>query len=242
MVGIGAFFFVAGTTFGLLLRAPDWWEAVLSALTIMLATFLGAKYAFSLTEKSNRKREAENEVTAANRVIFSLTRMRNNFAIVWRQVIDPYKSDSFREFYIQPTSSLGVFVPHTASEVQPFFHSSEPFLINELMNLEMEIVTTLEWMERRNQVHIDLQRKLENKSIEPGEELTLETIRESVGPGLVVQLKSLTEQWIQGVDDVIKICDKLIPRLNKVLHLNFPSQQVFSMIPPTPNNSQPEDG
>ncbi|OHB74855.1 MAG: hypothetical protein A2Z25_09180 [Planctomycetes bacterium RBG_16_55_9] len=124
LVGIAVFFFVAGTTFGLLLRAPDWWKAVLSALTTMLATFLGAKYAFSLTEKSNRKREAEDKVSAANRVIFNLIRMRNNFATVRSQIIDPYKSDSFREFYIQPTSSLGIFESHTVSEVQPFFHSS----------------------------------------------------------------------------------------------------------------------
>jgi hypothetical protein len=232
LLGIAVFFFVAGTTFGLLLRAPDWWEAVLSALITMLATFLGAKYAFSLTEKSNRKREDEDKVSAANRVIFNLIRIRNNFATVRRQIINPYKSNSFREFYIQPTSSLGKFESHSILEVQPFFHSSEPLLLNELTNLEMEIVTTLEWMEHRNQTHIDLQRRLEKESIESGEELTLKTIRKVVGSGLVVQLKSLTDQWIQGVDNVIEECDQLIPRLNKVLHMNFPSQKVFSMIPP----------
>ena len=236
LLGVAVLAFAAGVATGTALNAPNWWEAILSASTTMLATFLGAWYAFSLTEKSDRLREAGEAVLAANRVVFALIRMRNGFATVRTQIINPHRSSPHRQYFIQPTSSLGKFEPHSIAEVQSFFDPRDQLLLNELMDLEMEIVTTLEWMERRSQAHIDLQQRLDAASLKPDAVIPPEVLANVVGPGLIARLTSLTDQWIQGVDDVIEGCDKILPRLSSVLHRKFPSHPVVRMIPPTQND------
>jgi hypothetical protein len=234
LVGLAVLAFAAGLAVGISFRAPNWWEAILSASTTMVATFLGAWYAFSLTEKSDRVREAGEAVTAANRVVLSLIRTRNNLSTVRKQIIDPHRSTTHREYFIQPTSSLGKFEPHSIVEVQPFADPSDPLLLNEVMDLEMEIVTTLEWMERRSEAHLELQQKLDAASKDQIAFIPPGTLTRIAGPALIARLKSLTDQWIQGVDDVIEGCDKLIPRLSSALHRKYPSHPVLRMLPPKP--------
>jgi len=224
--------FAAGLAVGVSLSAPDWWEAILTAATTMLATFLGAWYAFSLTEKSARRREAEEAVEAANRVVFSLIRIRNNLAAVRKQIIDPHRSTQHREYFVQPTASLGTYEPHSIVEMHPFADDSDPLLLNEVMDLDMEIVTTLEWMDRRSAAHLQLQERLDAASVSPNASTPPDALAKIAGPAFVARLKSLTDQWIQGVDDIIDGCDKVLPRLSAVIHRKYPSLPALRMLPP----------
>ncbi|HEX5338037.1 MAG TPA: hypothetical protein VFW53_06340, partial [Gallionella sp.] len=210
----------------------NYWEAILTASTTMLATFLGAWYAFSLTEKSARRRDEEKAVEAANRVVFSLIRIRNNLATVRKQIIEPHRSTQHREYFIQPTASLGTYEPHGIVEMHPFADDSDPLLLNEVMDLEMEIVTTLEWMDRRSAAHLQFQERLDAASISPNAPIPPEDLVRIAGSAFIAQLKSLTDQWIQGIDDSIDGCDNILPRLSAVIHRKYPSLPVLRMSPP----------
>ena len=224
-----------GTSF----NAPNSWESLLGAVTTMVATFLGAWYAFVLTEKAEQRRELLEAVQSANRVTFSLIRVRNNLAAVRAQIYMPFKSHPQRQYYIQPTSSLAAtFKPHTITEVQPFFNAQDPLLVNELMNLEMEIVTTFEWMDRRSEVHIETQRRMDAASLRQDMVIPEEILVSVVGARLMSQLKDLTDQSIMGVDDIIGSCDKMIPRLNSALKQKYPGHQVLSMRAPAQEAAQ----
>lgn len=220
---------VAGLAVGLSFGAPDWFEPVLGGLVTMVATFIGARYAFYLTEQREHLKSDEANVELGNKVIFSLILARNNFATIRRQAINEARPLPDRHLRILPSGSLGSYQMHTVAEALQFISPSDPLIVNELTQLEMEIVTTLQWIERRSEKHIEFQNRMDNVDLGPDETITLEDLKRRVGPRLYAQLKSLTDDMIEGIDRSIETCDRLIPRLNGALRAKYPKQKILRM-------------
>jgi len=218
-----------GVVVGLSLDATSMFEPILGAIVTMAATFIGAWYAFHLAQRSEAEKEEAAIAEAGNHVIFKLGRVRNNFSTLRRQLIEPYQNHPFRAFYILPTSSLGSYEVSALSDLAGFFDSSDPLLVNELMNLEMEIVTTLEWIDRRSDVHTEAQHRLDSRSVPETSFMQLEQLQQFIGFRLAQQLQSLTDDMITGVDAIVAGCERLIPRLNARLRAKYPKQTALRM-------------
>jgi hypothetical protein len=81
----------------------DWWQIILSIITTILATFVGASVAFYWERRNKENEKIQDQLASANRAIFILSRQYNILNQLKKQIIDPVRNSSAAWIKMRPT-------------------------------------------------------------------------------------------------------------------------------------------
>lgn len=208
------------------------WKIILSPLATLLATFLGALFAFMLQNKREKDKELNNNVAALNKVQINLVQQLNALTIFNKDFIQPYKD--------HPLNWVAVpAAPHRnyshlkidGGSLSFLIEKDSSFLISKILVTEEHFQEVMNLINIRSEAHVGkLQKKLEQIGFKEGEpfEKSLEDVENFLGVCLVGEMKRLTTGLISTTENAIKAHEEMIKEIKAIGTKIFPKKRVLS--------------
>lgn len=226
MLGVGA---------GLIIRNKDWSNFLTSyipALATLVAAYYGAKFAFEFQNQKELENEKKHNLIAANKAIFTLSRMANDLFVYQRDYINPVRDDKEVFLELRPTS-------HYDKELFKLDIESLSFLLNtDFRNLLSEVaieveryISAIEAINLRSNIHLhEIQPKLERAGFKSGLSITITDadLEIILGNRLLSMLKETTDQVITHVDSTIESLKLVADRLKDSMKSIYPDQKIIT--------------
>lgn len=216
-----------------MIEGIEFWSSLLVTTgATLIAAYGGAKYAFTIQNKSNKEqRDAEN-LAAGNMALFMLMRYHNKFLNIERQMIGSMRTHPHRHHFIRPSLvGEGESLQFDFSSLS-FIISSHANILGAMSALEQDIKGTFEIIDQRSRIHFEqLQptvERLENERA-PDTGVSVEEVEAALGTKSTSHLKSCTEYMIRGVDRALENSKALSVELGQALLQKFPDAQVIKI-------------
>jgi hypothetical protein len=208
----------------------------LPPLVTLVAAFLGAWTAYLLQEKKERRKEISVQVEAGNRAIFALIRCHNRFLSIQQQAIDEFRQHPARYVAIKPLiGGASCELDLDFDSLSFLFKSEKPNLLNVLSAIQAEVESTILLIEERSNIHCgEVQPKAECGGFRVDRDISLSEIEEVLGYRLTETMKSLTDQLIQFVDQIVKDTGEAVNELSGIMKAEFRGHAIVGMTKPNP--------
>lgn len=204
-------------------------ELLWQALAIAFSAFGGAWCAFLFERRKGRQEESARRYTALRychmallNQYTSLVNLRKQRGVASENVPGHWLTllPSWTSFDVRRLDISGLIFTIT--------ESSDPDLLNRLIVTEQQFFAVAHVAQRRDQLHLRLQDRLAELRNEGhlGRELTLGEIEAAIGPPLVPQLKSLTEQLLSMLNEVPDGQKRRLEELASTTRAMFPDLPV----------------
>lgn len=172
------------------------------ALATLVAAFIGAWFAFRLTDKAHARQTENQNVAAINRALFVVLRQFNAVKNVRDQLIDPVRNEPGR--FIK----MLALMPLDYSALKPDFESISFLLETDKRGLMVDLMlenerfhNVIEGVNERSKLHLEvIQPLLVSAGIREGGEYPLGAMEKALGPQFGPHLKRSTEDAINHID------------------------------------------
>lgn len=235
MLGVGA---------GLIIQNEDWTSFLTSyipALATLVAAFYGAKFAFDFQNKKELEEEKRHNLAAANKAIFTLSRMANSLFLYQRDFINPVRNKPGAYLELRPTANIEK--EFVQLDIEPLH-----FLLDtDFRNLLSEIIIEFERYRLAIEV-INLRSSLHLEEIQPALELagfkaetttlvTNEDIEKILGNRLYSMIKENTTEVIFHVDTTLESLKDIAIRFKESVKTIYPDGKIITFTLPNTQNS-----
>lgn len=216
--------FILGVVLGLLTKIEkDPLELIIPSLTTLLAAFLGAYFAFRFQNKKEEEKKYQKNIEAANRAIFTLTRIINELEVLKRQAIDPFRDRDDKFLSMQP-----FLVPNyddikfDIESLIFLLDTKSPNILGELVVEETRFHQAINTLNTRTELHrYQVQPKLEAAGLKQGGQYNMKDIERALGQRIFMQIQAATDDVIEHFDKTRKsseeLMDKFLQNLNKII-------------------------
>jgi hypothetical protein len=215
--------FISGVILGLLTNIEkDPLELIIPALTTLVAAFLGAYFAFRFQNNREEEKKHQNNVEAANRALFNLSRIINELEVIKKQVIDPVRDRPDRYLAMQP-----FLIPNyddmkfNIDSLTFLLESKSPNILGEILVEETNFHQVINSLNNRSELHrYQVQPILEAAGVRVGGQYLAADIERALGQRIFIQIQNATDNLIEHVDETLvssqKIMDKLVSNLKRI--------------------------
>ena len=205
------------------------------------AAFLGARYAFSLQNTRESKRNLAKNVEAGNHALFQLSRTYQYFKSIRKEYFD-LENDPDRDLLIRPFIGISGFNLRFDFRGLAFlYRSKEPNILNRLAAFQAEVASTLDVIYQRNEIHKQYAQPANEKLFAKYQiSWDAEKVKFLMGLNQSINLKEATDAMIECVKNVTDGAVKLGPELRSILETECPSQPFVSYSPNKGFNRTPE--
>lgn len=213
--------------------------AITGFLATLAAAFFGSKHAFKLqSEENDRKTKAE-QVASANRAIFQLIKLHNEFAAVRRESFRPLLESPTRHLEIKPLLTYPEPISIDFDSLSFLFFSSNPNLLQELAAYQLQSNGTINTLIERGKLHVKAQEIAEEVRDKNTDIVKAEDIENALGMKDTLLLRSFTDHSIYGANEVIEGAQEFIKELGSIFRELFPGHQLITMKKPSPAPQPP---
>jgi hypothetical protein len=221
-------------------------DTVVSGLVTLVAAFVGAWYAFRLSDRDRARQTEREQVAAVNRAQFVLIQQFNGLKMIQSQIIEPVRQHPGRSVAMRPVLPVvGPPVRLDCDSLSFLLETDDRELLFNLLIEQQRFDAALQIMNERSRLHLEvLQPRLATAGIREGEDYSREAVVDAVGNELVVRLERATADAIEHVDKTIESCPVLIAEFYRAMKLRFPKHVVIRLAPEGPSNQplQPTSG
>lgn len=202
------------------------WESVAKDYLPAMATFVAAYAGAAYTSRFERKKSAEDEITAnvaaANIALFTLWAYTNSAFNVKDQIVDPHRHSPGAMIEMQPTfMKESQFVPIKFKSLAFLVKHKQADLLGELSLAESRYLSMMDILKRRSDMHVNiLQPKMEAAKV--GTTVDEHQVRSILGPSHFAMLEELTKGLIHETDKAILLLDKAAGNLVDVMKTHYP--------------------
>ena len=234
--------FILGVGAGWLIQGRHWdifLTSYIPALATLLAAFFGAKYDFLFQNDKELKTEKSNNIIAANKAMFTLSRMANSLYIYQRDVINPQRNNEAAFLELRPTLDMEKELIKLDIEGLYFLLQTEDRnLLGELIIEEKRYRTTIDVINARSKTHLqEVQPVLEKAGFISNSTkiVTHENIEDILGNRLYCVIKQSTEDVIFHVDSTVKSLKQVADKFKDGVKNVYPDIKIISFVLPGQN-------
>jgi len=223
------FSFVFGLALGLIVNLHS--EDLIVGIITLIAAFSGAYFAFKFNERSARRELIENNVKAANKAIFNLISIYNSLGGYRRQYISPFIDNPLRHFAIQPSIGFQKWMKEfDFDDLIYLVESQNPNILNELFEIQAEVITTIDLVEERNEIHYrKIQPAMTKAGIKQGDDVKESQFNSILEEYDISLVKNYTDDLINVVDNILARAEKLIQLMQEINIKMYPTEKIIGM-------------
>jgi hypothetical protein len=204
---------------------------LLAAFGTLVASFVGAWFAFQFAAYQRRQEKRQKEVSAANFALFRLTQMYSEMRLYQKEVVAPYrgKQDAWLNLHVGPKLNKNILF-----NVQDlsFVLERNPAVFADVM-LEQVRYLNLENLisEHRTLVLSQVWPRLEKAGLKVGDGRMNKEIEDIIGPAAVSQLKVTAAGIIEFTDQNLQSLWEAFKKLRTVVKEIYPDQKFIDFKP-----------
>ena len=203
----------------------------ITAVSTLLAAFLGAWFAFQLNERREQRKLRNARKSAVNRGLYAISRMWNNVRMYQKEVIGPAQKS--------PAPWLSMQATVTANYGEVYFPIEELAFMLDDENADLYARLLLE--EQRYQLAIamiteiskitgdELYPKMEALGYRRGQKVNGREVAERLGPALTQKLSDLTSSIITHVDEDIKSLTSIFGEFRVAMTTYFEGEKLVDV-------------
>ena len=207
--------------------------ATAPAFATLIAAFMGAKYAFRLHDEKEKRAADASKIEYANLALFYLIRAYNHFLVIRRQFIDEHTDIETRHFQIMPSIGDAWEPLHFDFHKLSFlFDSSDPNITGRMSVFSQMATSTHSVIEERSRFHMNVVQPKAEEVAGGADTAALGELERALGRRQTAHLRSLTEEMVKGIDDIIAECPDLINDLRKVVAGIYPKARLLKLETP----------
>ncbi|HEY0562107.1 MAG TPA: hypothetical protein VGD04_02170 [Methylophilus sp.] len=236
--------FLLGVGAGLIIQNEDWSSFLTSyipALATLVAAFYGAKFAFEFQNQKELEEEQSHNLAAANKAIFTLSRMANSLFVYQRDFINPVRNKPGAFLELRPTANIEK--EFIKLDIEPLH-----FLLDtDFRNLLSEIIIEYERYRLAIEV-INLRSSLHIEEIQPALEracfkddttimVTSEDLEKILGNRLYSMIRENTTEVIFHVDTTLESLKDVANRFKESVKTIYPDGKIIKFTLPNTQNS-----
>lgn len=200
----------------------------LSSIATLAAAFFGAKFAFQFQQNEKAKELRELQIARASAALQRILRMVNIVGDYKVKIVDPV-----RHMGPAAATKMGATISEDVSrehfdvtELSFMVTKEEQKAVFDLWLEERRFHNLMQVIDRRSKLHRDeYQPVAEAKKLHERGGLTLEALRDEVGPRIIDALTGLTDFILKDVDDTLASMIAAKEKLRAALMLRFPGQR-----------------
>lgn len=190
-------------------------EAIITAITTLIATFSGAFFAFNLNEKKKEKELDEKNIRAGNKLQFELINLYNSFNSYENQFIRKYKFSPARHIKIRPAIGLkDLNFSIDFESIMYLVDSESPELLQELSTFQLKFTSTLELLQSRDDYFLTvISPCMSGAGVSHGSRVTLSDVEKIIGENYSNIMMEFTDQLIESIEELIEESKYLIAKM-----------------------------
>lgn len=209
-------------------------------MATLLAAFLGAWFAFRLQNNREENKKHQENIGAANRALFTLSRFISALEDIKRQVIDPVRDRPDRFVAMLPflISNYDALRFDTKSLTLRFdtksltflLESNSPNLLGELITEENRFHQAINLLSNRSELHRhQVQPLLEAAAVRIGGEHPIADIKKALGARIFTQITMATDDLIEHVDQTLSTSEYLSKRFVVAMKEIYPKSKFITV-------------
>ena len=200
--------------------------ALVTAAAAWPVAYFAAKYAFKLQVDREKRKEDDDTVASANRAILRLIEARRNILAYAERLRSPHLTPRNQHFAVVPAASPVESLAVNLDSLVFILGSKDPNVLYALSSDIAEINSTIEFINSRDQLHSEFQRRTGDQFFGRDEEIDIRAVEAAAGPFLTRVLRQMTEDMIEHIPEAIKASEGSIERLRAVTKEVFPTHKV----------------
>ena len=204
----------------------DLFLALVTAAAAWPVAYFAAKYAFRLQVDREKRKEDDETVGNANKAILRFIEARRNILAYAERLESPYLTPRNQHFAVVPAASPVEPLSLNLDSLVFILGSKDPNLLYELSSAIAEINSTIEFINSRDQMHAEFQRRTGDQFFGTDEVIDIRTVEAAAGPYLTRLLKQMTSDMTQHIPQAVLAAEKSIESLRDVTKELFPSHKV----------------
>ena len=207
-------------------ESSDLIEPALTALSTLVAAFVGAWFAFGLEDRRRARETRDTRVVSTNLAIFSFIRSHNTFINIKSQIIDGFENSPARHHFIKPMISDSLHKLQVDYPSISYLLGTDPNLLGEIAIIEQDVNGTIDVIRERSKLHFEhLQPAIERLQHSGRESITTEEVDAELGPRSAKQLVVATDYMIAGVNRAIESTKRAASTLRDAARKEHPGQK-----------------
>ena len=206
-------------------------STLITAAVTLLATFVGAGFAFRLNDKARARQTVRDQVAAVNRAIFILGRQFNLLKVIQTETIDPFREDPTRFIGMRPSLPVGLESPTLDLDSLSFLLETDAReLLMELLIEQDRFEMALQSMNERSRLHLEVlqPRMAEAGIIEGGR---ADDLLRAIGEPLALRMQNATENTIQQIDKTVESNLEFAEKFRLAMKQLFPKARIIRLLP-----------
>ncbi len=228
LLGVGAGWLIQGRHWDIFLTS------YIPALATLLAAFFGAKYAFQFQNDKELKSEKTNNIIAANKAIFTMSRMANSLYVYQRDFINPLRNKEAAFLELRPTLDIEKELIKLDIEGLYFLLQTENRnLLSELIIEEERYRAAIDAINARSKTHLqEVQPVLEEAGFisNSTKMVTHDEIEKILGNRIYTIIKQSTDDVIFHVDSTIESLKQVADKLKVGVKNVYPDEKIISFV------------
>lgn len=214
----------------------DW----LSPLATLLASFLGAWFAFRLQDLARLSETRAAQVEAANSVIFSVAQMLNSLKIFQLDYIEPHRNDPGISYSMLPLyGPAELNIKMNYSSLGYLLDPEHGQIVMELFIQQQRYDEAIRLINYRSELHLNsVQPILEKSGFTPGKEYSIEEFRAALGVLIAAKIEQATAHVVQQVDNTISTLEETKNGLRSILKSMYPDYNFIDFVVAPPEEQK----
>ena len=203
---------------------------IMTAISTLVAAFVGAWAAFSMQDKKKKREGAESNRSAANQAIYLVMMMWNNLRQYRNEVIVPAVKTGVPWLSMKGTVSVQYEVKLPHEGLLFMLDSGHAQLYAELLLEEQRYNLAIVTINRLSQIITEqLQPKMDALGYMPGQAFDPAVVAQQLGPAIAVGVQSLTHDTIILVEENVKSLRKIYEQFRPAMVEHFKGQTVIQV-------------
>jgi hypothetical protein len=204
---------------------------IISFVNTLFAAFLGAWFAFRLQNKSEMLKNELTTIFEINMLQLNLYKGYNSLLLLEKEYVNPFRSHPF--YWIEIPSLLEV---HDYSEnidisrIGFFIQSNNEDIIQDVMLIIEKHEELTKALNERSKIHRnEFQPIIEKVLKEKGRQIEINELFGVLGEKLSSELKGLTDQYLELLDETIKNYQITIDKVYKAGKKLYPKAKILQV-------------
>ncbi len=208
------------------------WKDVLAALVTLVASFAGAWAAFKFQAHEKKTAQAEKEIGAGNRAIFTVYALWNVLEQYRKEVLDPYRGRPDAWLNLAAHAAPPVKVDRfQSSDLQFLLERGQPSMFATLMLEEQRFNLAIDLIRSRSDLVLNaVFPKMAAAGFKVDKQQTLEDVENALGEDVCHKLKQITATIYQYVDEDLASLRGLYTELRQALQAMFPQRKFVQVV------------
>ncbi|MFC1559055.1 hypothetical protein ACFL39_00505 [Gemmatimonadota bacterium] len=208
-------------------------QIIITGLVTLAAAFLGAWYAFRLTDNARKRQLLTDQVSAINRALFVLGSHLNTLLGIRQQLIDPIRDDENKFMSMRPAQQFGEDALRVDLSSLEFLIETDHRTILMQLHIQQErFDTTIQALNERSRLHLEvLQPKMAELGIAEFTEYPRNELLTALGEPLVLYMQRATDIAITSVDITLETHTDLMNSLHSAMQIHFPDSTIIIVVP-----------